>query len=78
MFIGMDTGSMLQRIAQHPFQGPQPPKYFFVAGKQSADLAVEARIKASKSGGVAVGVRPRHRVPRQRVHVGVDHEVGSR
>jgi len=78
MFIGMNTGSVLQGIAQHAFQRPQPPKNFLVARKQSSDLAVEAGVKASEGSSVAVGVRPRHRVPRQRVHVGVDHEVGPR
>ena len=62
MFIGMHARRVLQGIAQHPLQRPQPSKNFFVAREQSSDLAVEAGVKASKSGGITIGVRPRDRM----------------
>jgi len=71
----MDARRMLQRISQHTFQRPQPPKNFLVAREQRADLTVETSIDTSERRGVTIGVRPRDRVPRQRVDVAIDHEV---
>ena len=78
MLVRMDAGRMLQGISQHTFQRPQPPKNFFVAREQCADLTVETSVNTSERRGVGIGVRPRDRVPRQRVDVAIHHEVGPR
>ena len=77
MLVRMDARRMLQGISQHTFQRPQPPKNFFVAREQGADLTVQPSIDTSERRGIRIGVRPRDGVPRQRVHVAIHHEIST-